>query len=1339
MLNSSYRLLKFQAKLVSFSILFLFAIYVLIGRTVLGVLPDYEQDLEAMLSEQIQMPVEITNISGHWVGFDPVIEVNGLSVNGVENVYIGRARIRLAFLASIYALAPRFKSIVVEHSEFTLFQEGEDNTWKVSGFEMPENEGGAEADLSSLNTFFNGVAITLIDNTILLRHKQGKVQTLRLPAINLRYLNDHVYASGKVLQEEGQKTLLNFSIEGHGVLSDQDIAGTLYLEARSAEFFDRVLKTYQWENFTIQDIDATARLWLSFDGLNVKSIQGHALVSKLNWTVAEKSVPPILNAVMDVQLTMAENKQLLMLSGLSLNWAGNICDSSDMQIINQASEVEIWASQLNIKCISRLASVMGILPKSMQDRLDVSLPEGSLKNIKLTLREPSDKNILIETIERNANDQSDQNTLPVSLPLERFNLEAELDNVSLQAYEGTPSVKGVDGYIYADTKGGGVYFDSPRFELGFPDLFVNSWRMKKTEGAVSWLINEDDVFVYSEGLRLFQRDDSFVYGDFFLRLNPLEKEDYLSLSLGMQGIPFTKASDFVPGLIVGEDLNSWLDESLVSGVISEGVYIGYGSIESDSPEHSFTSSIYLKSNQGELSFAEDWPNLEELNADINLQNSALSISAERAKIKETELLDITAIMAETGEGEPDNLNIKATLQAGKAEQNYWLKGSPVSSHTEQIIEQLEIEGVLDVGLNLDIPLSDGKDIGYLIESTFKSANVKHIATDLSFKNVEGVLQVSSLNGVTANGVTAEFLGQKSNVNIATRHDSEQISSEILATSTSNEESDLVTNSQTVISVDSTVPIETLFNYLEQKEIVGLNGELNYHAELTVPNQGEVYPKLTVSSDLKGVSFDGPAPFKKSSVEARNLALSLLIGSDQMNLNVNLKSEDSPYIESKLLFAGDELTSGEVLIGGAKSKKMNVKGVNVVANIESVELQPWVEFIQNNIAELGSSESDILHRIDLDFGALNAYGQNFKKTKAVITKPKDYWQLDLKGESIQGKINFPSEETVLDIQLDHIYLESESLGKNDSDGLSPAAHTKDVEMLDPRQLPEIIFATKKLVKDKMNYGAWKTHVLPYDHGTVFKGIRGNINGAAFGGQLNWQFDEDVEGEKAHTSILTMDIKGEKFEELTKAIGKDPLVSSEQFDASVSLVWPGSPPEFELAKVSGSIRLKMENGFLNTEDAKTGVLRVFGILNAESIMRRLKLDFSDLYKSGVGYDVFSVKTTINSGLLSFAEPLVIDGPSSSYLINGSVDLRKETLDMDMLVKLPVVQNLPLAALILGAPQIGGAVWLVDKLLGEPLSAITTARYDITGSWEKPNVKLNKAMNASKKDRSKQKSRR
>ena len=301
MWNSAYRLLKFKTKLVCFTVLLIFAAYVIVGRVLLGLLPDYQKDFENMLTAQIQMPVEIASIRGHWIGFDPVIDINGLSINGVENVYIGRARIRLAFLSSLIAFAPRLKSITVEHSEFTLFQEGQENAWKVAGLKMPEAEGGAEADLSRLTSIFNGVAITLIDNTILLQHRQGKVQMLRLPSVNLSYSNDKVYASGKLLQEEGQKTLLNFSIEGQGVLSDNDISGTLYIEARSAEFFDRVLKTYHWENIGIQDIDASARLWLSFEGFTVLSIQGDAQVRQANWKVAEKSLPPILNAVMSFQ------------------------------------------------------------------------------------------------------------------------------------------------------------------------------------------------------------------------------------------------------------------------------------------------------------------------------------------------------------------------------------------------------------------------------------------------------------------------------------------------------------------------------------------------------------------------------------------------------------------------------------------------------------------------------------------------------------------------------------------------------------------------------------------------------------------------------------------------------------------------------------------------------------------------------------------------------------------------------------------------------------------------------------------------------------------------------
>ena len=71
---------------------------------------------------------------------------------------------------------------------------------------------------------------------------------------------------------------------------------------------------------------------------------------------------------------------------------------------------------------------------------------------------------------------------------EPFTFNAELINVSLDAYTGSPSAHGIDGFVNADSSGGSVYFDSKRFELGFPDLFYSSWKMKRAEGVVSWKI-----------------------------------------------------------------------------------------------------------------------------------------------------------------------------------------------------------------------------------------------------------------------------------------------------------------------------------------------------------------------------------------------------------------------------------------------------------------------------------------------------------------------------------------------------------------------------------------------------------------------------------------------------------------------------------------------------------------------------------------------------------------------------------------------------------------------------------------------------------------------------------
>jgi len=40
--------------------------------------------------------------------------------------------------------------------------------------------------------------------------------------------------------------------------------------------------------------------------------------------------------------------------------------------------------------------------------------------------------------------------------------------------------------------------------------------------------------------------------------------------------------------------------------------------------------------------------------------------------------------------------------------------------------------------------------------------------------------------------------------------------------------------------------------------------------------------------------------------------------------------------------------------------------------------------------------------------------------------------------------------------------------------------------------------------------------------------------------------------------------------------------------------------------------------------------------------------------------------------------------------------------------------------GAP-IGGALFVLDKVLGDPLSKLTSATYSVRGSWDEPEVRL------------------
>ena len=157
--------------------------------------------------------------------------------------------------------------------------------------------------------------------------------------------------------------------------------------------------------------------------------------------------------------------------------------------------------------------------------------------------------------------------------------------------------------------------------------------------------------------------------------------------------------------------------------------------------------------------------------------------------------------------------------------------------------------------------------------------------------------------------------------------------------------------------------------------------------------------------------------------------------------------------------------------------------------------------------------------------------------------------------------------------------------------------------------------------------------------------------------------------------------------------------------------------------GTVSWRIRNGSLISDSA--GALRAFGVLNVNSMSRRLKLDFSDLYQSGVAFDTLRGSARLEQGVLTFTEPLLVDGPSGRFQTSGSTNLVDETLNMKLAVTLPVTSSLPMVAILAGfAPPVAASIYVTEKLIGDELSRFTSTSYDIGGTWSEPDMRLKRA---------------
>jgi uncharacterized protein YhdP len=343
-----------------------------------------------------------------------------------------------------------------------------------------------------------------------------------------------------------------------------------------------------------------------------------------------------------------------------------------------------------------------------------------------------------------------------------------------------------------------------------------------------------------------------------------------------------------------------------------------------------------------------------------------------------------------------------------------------------------------------------------------------------------------------------------------------------------------------------------------------------------------------------------------------------------------------------------------------------------------------------------------------------------------------WRIDILTDAINGRLRYddagehgPVDITVSRLNLDKVLALVNPPRRISSTSVAdaPEAWVQEVQTQVPEpaslpawlaELPGGRLRIADITLGPERFGPLTAYWQSDDNGFFLSPVGLTLGQISARGEMFWSGNSMTSDTRADITLQGADI-GTALARLNQPVA----LRSQRTDVSANLTWPGAPWQFSLSRASGDIALDLRDGRFVTLNSTPA--RLVGLLNFDNILRRLRLDFSDVTGQGTAFDHVQGQASVAGGELLLRGPLEVEAPSASIRLSGSVDLVQRELDQRLGVSLPISQSLPFAAIAAGAPVVGGALFIAHSLFGDTLSRATMIHYRVTGPWAAPIVTL------------------
>ena len=1241
------------------------AIYVSGGGLLLSALPRFQADIEDLLSQRISGKVTAEAISGTMDGFSPRLSLSQF----VLREETGKEWIRLPEVSLRIDPWQSLVSGALRFDELTLIS---------PRIEWVAGEAGAPPELSlgakGLLNGFTRLQIREAEIVLPAALATSDHEAIAL-SLDLDLVRDRSERTVTISIEHAGNAVLSASGSGTGnPFEFNQFSGEAYghISGQGASL------VAQWLGQDVT-VEGSSDFWLSVTGGKPRAIlqtqieglalgsAGHVNIDRVD--VHLEASGPLDDAelwVSDSVLSAGDNVLALPRAHISRQGAG-------WQVLTEA-----WDAAQAADFIAN----SGILPATAGDIVSALAPRGTVERLMLSVDS-------------------------LQAPMVSWEGAAVVTDATTEPFRKVPGLSGIDASITANQDGARAWVITRDFALVLPEVYEAPIQLEEVIGQLSGRWQRGALFL-EQGVFAASASDHDARVQFEIDI-PLSKPAPIPLEMrlaaAVETAPVSARNVYIPYRLP-PPAYQWLRSALPRGEVDQATFLWHGGFKPfGHPGQTLQLAAVL--SDVELDYQGGWPVARFEDAQLQMSDRDIIVAASRAELAEISASDVDVHLhvgaAKTG--------FELTAQSADQPSDLLdtLKQLPALTMADAVMRDLTVGGdqfaQTQMALAFDLrDISNTLDVA--VDVDLADAQVNSALLDLAATEVTGALRYRTETGFETQDLTAKLFGRRVAV---------VMGPELAATP------DTILAAQ----IDTEVSVTDLLSWQDVSLTLPAKGTAPVVIDVNVADKIDV----VIRSDLQGIEVDLPLPWGKPA---------------ETTAPLQIVWQDRDWAAWEIFWFGRLTAVADVPALGALSTTVDLTprtrppqsaviapspGLTVTGFIPSLDLADWRS---QDLTRLGGGAiSPSKTRIDnLRIGRLLWQGDELGELN---------FSLDSVGDSLTVQFDLP--------WLSGGFSQGRAVPVTESDAGLTAALTRrlDVALIDLDGLPPLSdqLADPSPPDPDRGVGQWMRG-LPV---TVAEIRRGDLDlgdvalRIEYAEAEGWQFQE-INGDflgitwlpdthivwrdrGSESTTLTLSAELNDIAKSLALIGVAPILETRGGNVEAQWQWPGGPADFELNAVKGDLDLEMRSGsFLSANAEATGAMRLLSLLNLSGLFRRANMN--QLFDPGVTFDRAGGRFELDAGLMRIPG-FSIDGSGGYFNFTSDINLLEETLDGELVVTLPLVENIPwLAALAGGLPVAAGA-YLASKVFEDQVNQLSSGVYSVSGNLSEPVVVFERVFDA------------